>query len=78
MNVSVSDNTMPTMNRSISSGDHSLLGFIFFTRIYQPLSAVAHRNAARLLAEFILPVRGILAVVPIAVFAAHEGQSREG
>jgi hypothetical protein len=72
MNVSVSDRTMPTMNRSSSSGDHSLLGFIFFTRIYQPLGAVTHRNTPRLLAEFIFPVCWVLAVVPITVLATCE------
>jgi hypothetical protein len=35
MNVSVSDRTMPTMNRSSSSGVHSLLGFmLFFASVY--------------------------------------------
>jgi hypothetical protein len=67
------------MNRSISSGDHSLLGFmLFFTRIYQPLGAIAHSNAFGLLANFFLPLSWVLAIIPIAVFAAHEGQSREG
>jgi hypothetical protein len=72
MNVSVSDRTMPTMNRSISSGDHSLLGFIFFTCIYQPLGAVAHRNTPRFLAEFVFPVCGVLAVITVTVLATCE------
>jgi hypothetical protein len=77
MNVSVSESTMPTMNRSSSSGDHSLLGFIFFTRIYKPFSAIAHSDALGLLADFLLPIRRILAVIPIAVFATNQRQSRE-
>jgi len=72
--VSVSDSTMPTMNRNSSSGDHSLVGFIFFTRIYQPFGAVAHSYTLRLLADLLLPVRRVLAVIPIAVFAARQKQ----
>jgi hypothetical protein len=64
---------MPTINRNSSSGDHSLVGFTFFlTRIYKPLGAVAHSDALGLLADFLLPVRRVLAVIPIAVFAARE------
>jgi hypothetical protein len=74
--VSVSDRTMPTMNRSSSSGDHSLVGFIFFTRIYQPLGTVTHSNAFGLLADFLLPVRRVLAIVAVAVLAAHQRQRR--
>jgi hypothetical protein len=77
MNVSVSDSTIPTMNRSSSSGDHSLVGFIFFTRIYQPFGAIAHSNAFGLLANFLLPIYRVLAVIPIAIFAANQRQSRE-
>jgi hypothetical protein len=61
------------MNRSNSSGDHSLLGFIlFFTRIYQPLGAVAHSYTFGLLANILLPVRWVLAVVAVPVFASGE------
>jgi hypothetical protein len=62
------------MKRSISSGDHSLLGFIFFTRIYQPLGAVAHSYTLRLLADFFLPVSRVLAVITVTVFASGEHQ----
>jgi hypothetical protein len=80
MNVNVSDSTMPTMNRSSSSGDHSLVGFMlffFFACIYQPFGAVTHSYAARLLAEFVLPVFRVLAVVAVAVFAARQQQYRQ-
>jgi hypothetical protein len=79
MNVNVSDRTMPTMNRSSSSGVHSLVGFIFifFARIYQPLSAVAHSDASRLLAEFVFPIRWVLAIVAVAIFAANKHQRRQ-
>jgi hypothetical protein len=70
---------MPTMNRSSSSGDHSLVGFMFFLAcIYQPFGAVAHSYTFGLLADFLLPVLRVLAVIPITVFATHEGQSRKG
>jgi hypothetical protein len=73
MNVNVSESTIPTMKRSSSSGDHSLRGFIFFTRIYQPLGAVAHSYTLRLLADFLLPVFRVLAVIPVPILATHEG-----
>jgi hypothetical protein len=72
INVSVSDNTMPTMNRSSSSGDHSLLGFIFFTCIYQPFGAVAHSYTLRFLTLFDLPVVWVLAVIPIAILTPRQ------
>jgi len=73
MNVSVSDKTIPTMNRSISSGDHSLVGFMFFlTCIYQPFSAVAHSNALGLLADFLLPVLRVLAVIAVSIFTSSK------
>jgi hypothetical protein len=50
---------------------------MFFTRIYQPLGAIAHSNAPRFLAEFVFPVRRVLAVIPITVFAANQRQSGE-
>jgi hypothetical protein len=80
ININVNDRTTPTMKRNSSSGDQYLtfLDNFFLTCIYQPLSAVAHSNALRLLTKFILPVSWVLAVIPIAIFAAHEGQSREG
>jgi hypothetical protein len=65
---------MPTMNRSISSGDQSLVGFMLllvFTCIYQPLGAVAHSDALRLLANFFLPVSWVLAVIAVAILTAH-------
>jgi hypothetical protein len=73
MNVSVSDKTIPTMNRSISSGDHSLVGFMFFlTCIYQPFGAVAHSYTLGLLANIFLPVSRVLAVVSVAIFASSK------
>jgi hypothetical protein len=75
--VSVNDRTMPTMNRSSSSGVHSLLGFmLFFTCVYQPFGAIAHSDALGLLADFLLPVLRVLAIVAVAVFAARKYQRR--
>jgi hypothetical protein len=78
MNINVNDRTTPTMNRSSSSGDQYLtfLDNFFLTCIYQPFGAVAHSDAARLLADFLLPVLRVLAIVAVAVFAASKHQRR--
>jgi hypothetical protein len=62
------------MNRSNSSGDQYLTFFDNFvlTRINQPLSAVAHSYAFGLFADFLLPVRRVLAVIAVAVFTASK------
>jgi hypothetical protein len=80
INISVNDSTTPTMKRRSSSGDQYLTFFDNFvlTRINQPFGAVAHSYTFGLLANILLPVRWVLAVVTIAVFATHEGQSRKG
>jgi hypothetical protein len=50
---------------------------LFFACVYQPFGAVAHSDALGLLADFLLPVLRVLAIIPIAVFAANQRQSRE-
>jgi hypothetical protein len=50
----------------------------FLACIYQPFGAITHSDALGLLADFLLPVLRVLAVIPITVFATHEGQSRKG
>jgi hypothetical protein len=79
MNVSVTDSTIPTMKRRSSSGVHSLAGFMLvLTCVYKIFGAVPRRHALGFLALFDLPVVGVLAIIPKAVFATHEGQSRKG
>jgi hypothetical protein len=79
ININVNDNTTPTMKRSSSSGDQYLTFFdnFFLTCIYQPFGAVAHSDAPRFLAEFVFPVRRVLAIVAVAVFAASKHQRRQ-
>jgi hypothetical protein len=49
---------------------------LFFACVYQPFGAIAHSDALGLLADFLLPVLRVLAIVAVTVLAARKYQRR--